>query len=157
MKLQLLIFRHRGREYRMILPRSGAYVITGKYAPSELGAAGDGSPPAEHKVEIETFEEDCFKQIIALDLCPADTPDFERHIGGLVGLIADYIDRCGYISFAMLLTKLDSFAYLLSANHFKDEDIRRKYIIMARVIVEVYADKIRDGVADRPFGIDSGI
>lgn len=125
-------------------------VITNKYCPQELITGGIRYISAINGESAAQFISDCQKQIIAMSISE-ESDKLYRHIGGLMAVVMEHIDRCGRLIFGDLLIYIDCFSLLLEADGFSETEIRKMYPRITRSIVDQFADFVKATADLSPF------
>jgi len=140
--------------YFFTAPAENGFVITNKYCPNAL-LVGEGSMfsqiviPQSGESEYE-FVNDCQNIVNKSNTIPDDDVFF--CLGqGLMSVVSDHINRCGRLLFQDLLLYMDCFAYLLKATGYADSAIKGAYPVVAKQIVEVTRQYVKDSHTLLPF------
>ena len=135
-------------------PVEGGYVITNNYCPNAL-IVGEGSMfsqiviPQNGETEDE-FIQDC-QNIVNKSNTISDNDVFFCLGQGLITVVSAHINRCGRLLFQDLLLYMDCFAYLLKATGYADSEIKRVYPIIAKQIVDLTSQYVKDSHTLIPF------
>lgn len=153
-------FSIKGYNCSFSAPVEGAYVITNYYCPKELllreGSLGEGSfsllkaiVPQNLEAEYE-FINDC-KNIVN-KANTISNHDVSYCLTQSISYVAwQHINRCGRLMFQDLLLYVDCYSYLLKAAGYSDSEIRRSYPIIARQLVDIYSQYVKDSHTLAPF------
>jgi len=71
----------------------------------------------------------------------------------LITVVSAHINRCGRLLFQDLLLYMDCFAYLLKATGYADSEIKRVYPIIAKQIVDLTSQYVKDSHTLIPFQV----
>lgn len=139
------------RDLIITAPIKGGAVITNKFCPEELLTGGIPFITAINGESIDEFISDCQKQVAIMDNTSSEDNILDIHIAGLMAVVMDHLSRCGRLIFGDLLIYMDCFSYLLSADGFSDDEIKRMYPRVTRTIVELYPNYIKNTADLSPF------
>lgn len=132
------------------IPMQEENVVTNRFCPQELLT---GKFPNKQglitTITGETFDEfvyDCNMQIIAMRSSTPDDTKMDAHIGSLMAAVTNHLKRYGRLIFGDLLIYVDCFSYLLWADGFSEEEIKRTYPRITKIIVDFYPDFVKNSV-----------
>jgi hypothetical protein len=137
-------------------PVENGYVITNKYCPKVLLIGGSSflnsiSTGCINGERIEEFISDCQEQVISMSYVRKEQTPLDAHVIGLMTVVTNHLNRCGRLIFGDLLIYMDCFSYLLSADGFSDDEIKRIYPRITRKIVEYCPNYIKNTADLSPF------
>jgi hypothetical protein len=139
------------RDLVVTVPIENGAVVTNRFCPQELLTGGLSFITAINGESIDEFISDCQKQVIAMSSASNGDSAIDIHIAGLMAIVMNHLNRCGRLIFGDLLIYMDCFSYLLSADGFSDDEIKKMYPRVARTIVELYPNYIKNTADLTPF------
>lgn len=129
--------------YKVEVPYKDGIVITSEYCPTELVSEKVDLLAAFRGEPLEKFMEDCRKQVFAMSQIHETDSDIDKHIGGLMAVVMDHINRNKGISLGDLLIYVDCFSLLLKGSGFEGEEIREIYPRVIQTIKDLYPEQIK--------------
>ena len=124
------------------IPVENGGVYTNKYCPQDLLTGGLNFVTAMNGESVDEFILDCKMQVVGMEGAGIQKSRLDVHIAGLMGVIMHHISRCNRLIFGDLLIYMDCFSFLLEADGFSEEEIKRLYPKITRSVVESYPDFI---------------
>ena len=125
------------------VPYQNGLVATSEFCPTELLSGDINLFAAVRGESLDCFMKHCRCQLTAMSkITEADTP-LDCHIGALMAVVMDRLDRLGHISMSDLLIQIDCFSLLLKACGFAPDEIRAIYPQVSSTIRDLYPDCIR--------------
>lgn len=130
-------------------PIKNGHVITNKYCPESL-LSGDspaifrGLITSINGEEEKEFIQDCKTQISSMEDSEEEDSKLEVHMAALSDAVMLHVLRCRRLIFGDLLIYVDCFSYLLEADGFSEQVIRRMYPRMTKAIVDAYPQYVKN-------------
>ncbi len=124
------------------VPVENGVVYSNKFCPQDLLTGGLNFMTAVNGEGLDEFVQDCKKQVIAMGGAGKQKDLIDVHIAGLMAVVMDHISRCGRLIFGDLLIYMDCFSYLLKADGFTEDRIKKLYPKITRKVVESYPNYI---------------
>ena len=131
------------KEYVVEVPYKDCIVITNEYSPTELVTDKVDLLAAFRGEPLDRFMEDCRRQVFAMSQINETYSDIDKHIGGLMAVVMDHINRNKGISLGDLLIYVDCFSLLLNGAGFDDKVIRDIYPRVIQTIKDLYPGQIK--------------
>lgn len=122
-------------------------VITNRFCPDELLTGG--VPMAVKAINGESEEEfvnDCNMQADAMSYIEDAESNFDIHVGALMFAVVAHIQKFDRLLFGDLLIYMDCFSYLLFADNFSEDDVKRNYARIAKEIVDHYPQYVKNQI-----------
>lgn len=125
------------------IPYQDGNVATSEFCPTRLMEGSVDLMAAVRGVTLDRFVEECRRQALAMSRIEEAESALDRHIGALMAVVVDHLDRETDMQLADLLTYTDCFSLLLKADSFGSDEVRRIYPEIVETIMNLYPDRIK--------------